>query len=94
MRLYLTRVTIFDGNHEHFSYALFKANTLEEAHRLVAVEIEKQDNEDPFEKDDESQRGYWSYGDGLTRTELLSVEALSKSDVAVLRRLSLVSFVN
>ena len=93
MKIYLATVTIIDGEHEHSAYALIKADTIEDAGQIAQAEIDKQESEDPFGADDES-RAYWSYGDGLTRTKLSSVEVLSKSEVKVISRLGLAWYLN
>lgn len=83
-KIFLLRVTLYDGCHEHPEYAMVRAKDLKSAQ-----EQGQQEMHDVGEADNGK---YWNYGDGDTATRLEAVKAISKTDAQVLRRLNIVHF--
>jgi len=89
MKTYLTRFTIIDGEHEHTSYGLIKAKTLEEATKYA----ESQEHEADFGMDNKKLT-YFDYGDGTTASRCDDVVELTQEQVDVIGELGLAYYMN
>ena len=78
-KCFLISVTIVDGDHEHTAHCLLRSKN----EKNVLVWAEKQCSSD---------NGYFSYGDGLTRTKLNSVREITKEEAKMAESLGLVYF--
>ena len=84
--IYLLRVVLNDGAHEHSKFAMVRAKDIK-----TAQEIGEQNMHDVYEDENEK---YWNYGDGETATRLIGVEEISKTDAETLDRLNIVHYLN
>ena len=83
-KIFLLRVVVYDGTHEHSKFAMVKAKDVE-----TAQEIGERNMHDIYEDENEK---YWNYGDGLTATRLKEVEEISRTDAETLDRLNIVHY--
>lgn len=81
-KIFLLRVVLYDGAHEHSKFAMVRTKDIK-----TAREIGEQNMHDVYEDENEK---YWNYGDGLTATRLKGVEEISKTDAETLVRLNIV----
>lgn len=80
---YLITVTTLDGDHESRSYGIVEADSQEHADEQAAATIRHDDS------GMDTVDSYWSYRDGMTRTELYSVLHISKAEASSLHTLGI-----
>lgn len=85
---YLIDVEIRDGEHEHYSHAIYWAKTIKQAEKWAKAQC-WDDNKwaDP-------PNSYWSYGDGLTGTKYKSTKELTIEEAETLERVGVVFSAN
>ena len=86
MKYFLARFTIYDGEHEHGGEFVVKAKSLDTARQIAMKE--------QHDVGSDEANTWWDYGDGLTASELNSIEEIKKSEAEVLDRLRAAYFVN
>jgi hypothetical protein len=79
MKYFLITVTILDGSHEHTAHCLLRARSEKNASRWAKKQCNGYD-------------GYFSYGDGLTRTELNFVKEIKREEAKLVESLGLAYF--
>jgi hypothetical protein len=80
--MFLIKVEIINGNHEHREWGLVEANDMAEAEKIAQSQVEY-DNQS---REIDDNKRYWTYGDGELEVRLRSVEPITDEDAQVLKK--------
>ena len=89
MKTYLAQFTIYDGEHEHGTAFVLKAESREEAITIAT----SREHDTGYPKDDEHLT-YWDYGDGQTAAQVDEVREITQEEADTLDRLGLAYYFN
>ncbi len=91
MKNFLVRVEIRDGEHEHYSWGLVRAENIDEATKIAEAQIEVDNN--PTEENEGSN--YWGYEDdsmGVSFEEIRELECDQEHNL--IKKFGFASFIN
>lgn len=87
MNYYLLTFTIYDGEHEYFTYITTQAKSIEEA-RMKGQAQEHEVDSNPTEE----EMTMFDYNDGQTAADLTGYEEITKEEMETLDKLGVAHF--